>query len=144
MPTMTVYNTPERSILLTQNKASTTSTGNRLPGCVILGTDDTLLAGYVSPLWSKYVFRQAVEHPVKCGFYSIFCRLDKHFTECPWKQYHSKAEFERIYQWSKYVFRQTESSITPKRYSKASSNHGQNSMNRLSCIGYSDLSVLWS
>jgi hypothetical protein len=23
------------------------------------------------------------EHPVKCGFYSIFCRLNKHFTECP-------------------------------------------------------------
>jgi hypothetical protein len=25
-----------------------------------------------------------LEHPVKCGFYSIFCRLNKHFTECPW------------------------------------------------------------
>jgi hypothetical protein len=24
-----------------------------------------------------------LEHPVKCGFYSIFCRLNKHFTECP-------------------------------------------------------------
>jgi hypothetical protein len=27
-----------------------------------------------------------LEHPVKCGFYSIFCRLNKHFTECPWCQ----------------------------------------------------------
>ena len=36
-----------RSILLTKNKASNIcSTGNRLPACVILGTDDTLLAGY--------------------------------------------------------------------------------------------------
>jgi hypothetical protein len=30
-----------------------------------------------------YYQQQQQEHPVKCGFYSIFCKLDKHFTECP-------------------------------------------------------------
>ena len=44
--------------------------------------DQTLLCFCI--LYCKLSKHVVLEHPVKCGFYSIFCRLNKHFTDCPW------------------------------------------------------------